>query len=480
MEILVLNAKSGMDTTSSYYAELSKDAVCAIRQVCLGVKGITPPELAELLRCIADAPLHEQLRGELRDLFNQKLCNDPSVSLHRSTLTKVDFPENYFRQVDWDKLMDSKEDVNCKLVHLAKFWANLGLEHPTEKSAKNIAALAVLTEQDVVIAGPLGVHYLRTFKKQLKEFAVKLRADNMCSQAPEVCTGSVGQLQQSFPQWYSNAYSQDNPPVGCPPHVLLNVKNMQANMGCRSSKTGCDQLGKMKQCNMSKALQMFANMQMQRNQMQVEQPLPGLVLFPRRQPSADDLGQGTQGLPGFLALPPPAATEWPGVPASHTPATTALPLPAPTGTLALPAPPVIQGMPGPQNAVAKHVAALQKILAQGKLTKNDEDSGGEGEACDGELSQPPPKKKKLMKRPAAAVQGKSPSDEPSSSSSLDFPGIGHRPPLIYGKSKVYFPKDSFRLMQQIGDRCDVKFNYKSKDPKEVWKMVAKRLTELNP
>jgi hypothetical protein len=105
------------------------------------------------------------------------------------------------------------------------------LEHPTEKSVKNIAALAVLTEQDVVIAGPMGVHYLRTFKQQLKEFAVNLRAVNMCSRAPEVYTCTVAQLQQSFPEWYSKAYSQDNPPVGCPPHMLLSLKKNAGQHG---------------------------------------------------------------------------------------------------------------------------------------------------------------------------------------------------------------------------------------------------------
>ena len=85
-----------------------------------------------------------------------------------------------------------------------------------------------------------------------------------------------------------------------------------------------------------------------------------------------------------------------------------------------------------------------------------------------------------MKRPAAARQGKSPSHKSSSCSSLEFLGTDRRPPLIYGTSKVYFSKDSYRLIQQMGDRCDVNFSFKSKDPKEVWKMLAMRLKELNP
>ena len=79
------------------------------------------------MRCIAEAPLDEQFPGELRDLFNQKLSTDPYMRLHRFTLTKVDFPENYLRQMDWDKLLANQSNVTCKLVHVRNFWANLGL-----------------------------------------------------------------------------------------------------------------------------------------------------------------------------------------------------------------------------------------------------------------------------------------------------------------------------------------------------------------
>ena len=154
MGITALHAQTGMDTKSSQYVELCKAAVCAVKQVCLGPKGITPQELAELLRCIADAPIDEQFRCELRGICNQKLSSDPYVNVHRSTLTKVEFPENYLRHMDWEKFMSSQEYVNSKLIHLAKFWANLGLPHPTDKIAKVMVACAVLTEQESVIVGP--------------------------------------------------------------------------------------------------------------------------------------------------------------------------------------------------------------------------------------------------------------------------------------------------------------------------------------
>ena len=185
MEILSLNAKTGMDTHNKQYEGLSKDAVNAIKQVCLGVKGVSEKELTELLQAITDAPLNAQYRDELRDLFNQKLSNDPFLSLTSTASINVDFPENYLRQQDWDMLMDTGADVNVKLLYLATLWANLGLVHPTERSAKNIAALGVLTEEEVVVGAPWEWNTLRTFKKSLKDCVSKIRATNF-SNSPGV------------------------------------------------------------------------------------------------------------------------------------------------------------------------------------------------------------------------------------------------------------------------------------------------------
>ena len=73
----------------------------------------------------------------------------------------------------------------------------------------------------------------------------------------------------------------------------------------------------------------------------------------------------SQQLPGLLALPAPPVSQ--GLPGSQA-------LPGSQGLFGN------QGLPGPQNAVAKHVVAMQKVLAQKKLTKDDEDSGDEASA----------------------------------------------------------------------------------------------------
>ena len=56
MEILILNAKTGMDTNSQQYEGLSKDAANAIKQVCLGVKGV--PEKRSSQSCGKPSQMH--------------------------------------------------------------------------------------------------------------------------------------------------------------------------------------------------------------------------------------------------------------------------------------------------------------------------------------------------------------------------------------------------------------------------------------
>ena len=180
--------KGRADINSQQYEELSKNAVNAIKQVCLGVKGVPPQELTELLQAITDAPLDAQYRCELRDLFNQKLSNDPSLS--STELVKVHFPENYLRTEDWNTLMDSGKDVSTKLLYLATLWANLGLVHPSEKSSRNIAALGVLTEQEVVIAGPWVFSTCANSRSSLKPMSGQTPAASLQRCTPALWTSS--------------------------------------------------------------------------------------------------------------------------------------------------------------------------------------------------------------------------------------------------------------------------------------------------
>ena len=258
------------------------------------------------------------------------------------------------------------------------------------------------------------------------------------------------------------------------------MKRMQATMGCRSSKTGCGNLGSLRTpIGMGQAMQMMLNMQ--RAPVQAEQGLPGLVVYPNRVP-AQSMGQG---LPGPLAL---ADMETAPTPAP-TAAAEALALPAPPG-----ADPCSQGLPGSQGGLGNQVAAMQAILRKKVHQPSDDEDGHSDEEMAEETPTPkkqpkkaqpaktPPKKpvtKGPMKRPAAAKPTSTPS-KASSSSSLAFPGTKHRAPLVYGSSKVYVGKQQYRLMECIGDRVDVAYSYKVQDPRVVWKALSKRLQELNP
>ena len=125
---------------------------------------------------------------------------------------------------------------------------------------------------------------------------------------------------------------------------------------------------------MANARQMLLSMQQRHNNVQHEQPIPGLVVFskPQAQGSGPDL-------PGQLALPAPGpdpAQPAPGAATTEAPAalSDAPAMPAPLGTAA-----GSQGLPGSKGALAQHVAAMQGILAK---RKNPEPSSGD-DADDG-------------------------------------------------------------------------------------------------
>ena len=116
--------------------------------------------------------------------------------------------------------------------------------------------------------------------------------------------------------------------MGCPHHLLLTVQKMQASMGCRSSKAGCSTLGSLRGTgSMGAALQALLNMQ-KANQVQSEQPLPGLVMFPGK-----SMGQGLHGSLPLPGLQPPQGMDQglPGPLAPHL--TSQLHLPNPQGFL---------------------------------------------------------------------------------------------------------------------------------------------------
>eukprot|EP00974_Lingulodinium_polyedra_P042938 4123079-Lingulodinium_polyedra.AAC.1 len=62
----------------------------------------------------------------------------------------------------------------------------------------------------------MGVQHLRTFKKSLLDCVARGTPSTTHIKAPGVYTGCLKELRQSFPQWYKQVYSQENPTCGLP------------------------------------------------------------------------------------------------------------------------------------------------------------------------------------------------------------------------------------------------------------------------
>ncbi len=499
IEILVLNLKTGLDPQSEPYQKLATAAVLAIKKMCTGVRTVSPQDLQQLLTIISDAPLTEEQRAELRDLFNQRIDETAGGSF---TGVKVDFPEAYHRQVDWDTmLLKENIDVNTKLCFVANFWSNLGLTRPSEIASKNIASLAVLCEHESVLAGPMGVQHVRTFKKLFKEFS-SIRTDGLSPlPPPKGFPSSVAEFGATEPIWYGKVYNQDGP-VPCPTHVFALVKKIQSIMGCRSSKAGCSlqAFASRGASNMSPlAAQMLLQLQahaISTSSQQAKQP-PGFVIFDSPKPAlppplaiADDSpagssgGSSQQGHSGGSSQPEALVIRETGDGESSS------------ATAATARHEKGEGQQ-PLQVVQKRIKEMQEILARApKKAKHmhvQEERQDEGEIDEGEeetegqdIDEPranPPKatstakklKKahKVLKRPAAPPKH-------SKVPEFAFPGTEPREPLVYGQSKVYFSRGRYRMLEHQKDRVDVAYSYKCTDPKEVWGRVVKRLMELNP
>ena len=547
LEILALNVRLGLEPGSEAFQKLSKSAAGAVKAVCEGVRLVSTTELEVLLRLIAESALGESERDELRDLFNQKLDSSLGASngVSKMNLTTVECPENYFTEAEWREiLLNEKTSVHAKLTFLCTRWSRLGLAHPTEICAKNIASLGMLTERDEVARGPSGVLHVRAFKKMLRDFAAKEPL------APEVKVpaefpSNVAMVKDSFAQWYKHAFG-DSDPVQCPADIMVLVKRMQGRVACRSSKLGCSALSTSKPPMRSNfAMQQACNLAMAMGGQQ-DPSLPGLVIF------GADRGVASQGSPGStMVLPrqgsPGSRMVLPGTAGAQTLATFPVAKPPSKEMLALPAPDQAapdskdQNLPGQplhpapkQGApnLASHVAQMQAILQGSKkgvkrklagAGLGDEDSDGEGSSTEGEVGAKAQgatqaKKKNVRGKACSAqhVKGKVCSNKGKGSNaksktqtkqgggsvkqagrrlcaqgakqgvcsvkgSLKYPGTKTRKPMIVGKSKIYFNSPfMFRVKRHFLDKKDKAFSYKGCPPQHAWRNVVDFLKSCNP
>ena len=74
IEILQLNVRTGLLPESENFAYLCRDLLKAVREMCLSVPSVSAPEVGEILTLLADAPMPDDVKGELRNIFNAKLA----------------------------------------------------------------------------------------------------------------------------------------------------------------------------------------------------------------------------------------------------------------------------------------------------------------------------------------------------------------------------------------------------------------------
>ena len=76
----------------------------------------------------------------------------------------MEAPENFLTKRQWDGLLDKTETLQSNMIMLAGLWFKLGLKSPSEPTARNITAIAMLHEPDFVITSQQGVAASSTSK----------------------------------------------------------------------------------------------------------------------------------------------------------------------------------------------------------------------------------------------------------------------------------------------------------------------------
>ena len=231
LEVLVVNVATGVGKDSEVFTTMQASTVEAIEKTCSEVVGGIPEsQVSQLLHAIAEAPITEDQRARLRITFNNLLSEAGPLK----RLQTVHAPEEFLPKELWDTLRCPTECVPNKLAYLAGFWHKLGLRSPSEPTARDIAAIALMSEPVHVSAGKAGVEHVRCFKRLLKDMAahsVEHRTGPSTFYGPEA-------FANNFPALYEKAYAP-GPPARCPKDCAARIQVVRGRLGCRSSKSGC-------------------------------------------------------------------------------------------------------------------------------------------------------------------------------------------------------------------------------------------------
>ena len=320
-EYLDLNVMAGLTEESESFSKLSGDTSSSIQSHIRALAGIAPQDANLVISKVLETRLLAGHKQEIVGAINDKVWlayQDPTEE--PTPKQSIAEPEIFLTKHDWDILRDPTSSLRDRVGRLAARFGSLGLWYPTEIAVKCVVTLAFLDKGDPSDFMDAALQASRSFKASAKMRRVAHKGPR--ASLPNF-QQSIQDFEANHPEWFRLGYSEAGPlaPV---PVLALQLRNLEAQLGCRSTKRGvkCTQAQrdtKAVACpdpSMSAplTLQAFADFMMRQQMVGVANPpspgvagLPGLQIFTPVSPTA-------------LPLPSPALS--PG-------SSTTLPLPAP-------------------------------------------------------------------------------------------------------------------------------------------------------
>ena len=382
--------------------------------------------------------------------------------------------------------------MNVKVQAVSTLFGRGGLKNPTEIAARDITGLAMLQATDEYIRTH-GLYHVRNAKMVMKSSAEALSEQHgPCPFEFE----SPDEFKQKYPIWAHSMYDgKEATPMA--PDVRLRYAFVIKQLGCRSTKH-------VRNASPGACSSQIVPFSSSSQSMGCPQVWPSMGGIPPN--LAQVLGHIVQSIRTeepkitFFGQSPPAAGM---VTPQRSGSNLSLDAPSlkdsgkePSSLVA--EPPTPQDALGLNDVIDAATASDKKGLkkkpaAASDFANTDSDDCSEassskskargkskkakGKAAPKSMKKAAPKSKKKSAKKSKEKAAPEILPKPSS---LGFPGKAKRPPMMYGKSVIYFSPKRFRLMRKKGDRVDVAFNYgATRTAREAWTELRKEVLRIN-
>ncbi len=441
--------------------------------------GLSVDEAKAIATLLTEAPLEEVQKARAVDMIRDKVTSaDIGKTGTHTSMQRLEGFERFLTAADWKVLLEGSVGLKYKLQALASRCNALALGHPTETTVRDIVAIAFITADAVVAAGPQALDAIKSFKAMLH----RKKYSPMVVEYPQDPRG----LLQSHADLYMASYRGADP-VECPlPSAQL--ADARSRMPCRCTKQGFQALTPQPSQPVRPTMlalgnqpwSMDAQALMHQGLFQHGQPHQGVVhpWPPALQVQGNPLPQPSAIEP---ALPPPAQPS----------AGFASAEPEASPVLALANAPWWPSGDSPIESLAAKMREALSVKEAARPASREEGAGDGGQPA-GERVQGGPERKKVQKRPASSPASTRAAKRPASASasdpsgpkpSLRYPGTSHRPSFRYGTSRVCtdVERSRWRLYRRPGDKIEICYQWKSYPrPEDAWADCCKELVRLNP